>query len=395
MKIYKFTATLKKIIFLLVIIFMITIIFVASILAKRYNSNVLHGLEIVAKDNSGASISFDLKEEFERDFPEMKMAIYNKVEMSIKEKYSVENSVVYGADSEFFQVNKYPVLEGSYLFQSDIRAYNGYVVISRDLSYDLFNTVDVLGKDIEINNTNFSIIGVIESSRLLPWNPLYKEERLVVMPSYDFSKIANENGGISATILSTEKVDQSIVESWLEDKGLQLWHYEMKSNGKSNMVFRKNLSAVLFILGATVIVFILFILYAQIIDGLQVIDKWNKEMYPKEWFKYRRKQMIYSLAKIGLLSGIMVLIWWVITFDFYFDIYYDGSHSISSFREFVLWIIETQKYTLEDKRTSMSWTIDLLNRLRNYSLIGLMVMIYPNIIKGLKKIHVKVVLGSE
>lgn len=77
----------------------------------------------------------------------------------------------YGVGGEFFLFHPFPLLSGRYLSETD-RSENG-VILDNYASWELFGSVDVVGKHIKVGNAHFVVSGVVqgENVEVIPAEP--------------------------------------------------------------------------------------------------------------------------------------------------------------------------------------------------------------------------------
>ena len=78
--------------------------------------------------------------------------------------YGNENTTVniMGATPEIAQIISYPVAEGEFISEEDVKRGANVAVLGNKTATDLFNTEDPVGKIVRISGTQFEVIGVFE-----------------------------------------------------------------------------------------------------------------------------------------------------------------------------------------------------------------------------------------
>jgi len=78
--------------------------------------------------------------------------------------YGNENTTVniMGATPEITQIISYPVAEGEFISEEDVKRGANVAVLGNKTATDLFNTEDPVGKIVRISGTQFEVIGVFE-----------------------------------------------------------------------------------------------------------------------------------------------------------------------------------------------------------------------------------------
>lgn len=72
------------------------------------------------------------------------------------------NATVLGISSDFFIVRNVQIAEGSSISNEHIRSFSKVVILGSNISKDLFNNIDPLGRKIRINNLTFRVIGIMQ-----------------------------------------------------------------------------------------------------------------------------------------------------------------------------------------------------------------------------------------
>jgi putative ABC transport system permease protein len=85
-------------------------------------------------------------------------------EKLVKVVYENENSNVdiIGATPDIAQIISYPVAEGEFISEQDVKRGARVAVLGSKTATDLFKTEDPLGKTIRISGTQFEVIGILE-----------------------------------------------------------------------------------------------------------------------------------------------------------------------------------------------------------------------------------------
>ncbi len=85
-------------------------------------------------------------------------------EKMAKVVYGNENRTVdiIGATPDIAQIISYPVAEGEFISDHDVRRRANVAVLGSKTSTDLFGTEDPIGKTIRVSGTQFEVIGVLE-----------------------------------------------------------------------------------------------------------------------------------------------------------------------------------------------------------------------------------------
>jgi len=311
----------------------------------------------------------------EKTFSELDANFYSREKISIISDYGSTRANLYGSDENFFRFNKYPLINGSYFLKSDIKDNERYIVIGKSISDDLFNSTDVIGKEIEILEKKFTIIGVVEDEDLLIVNPFYEVEKLAVISNGVFLNIFNEHKIVHGEVRSDIDLERKALENILVDEGLTINNLEVTDALNYQTQFSMTTQIVFFIMGVLIIIELIKLVVIQYKQFIKNFKMFNNNHYIHQWHYLNDYNVTSSFLKLVVLIILGLLIYRVISFEFYIDVYYDGSYDIESFGDFYRWIIKEFSVSNTAYATSINETLYFLSRVRAISL-GAFFLVY-------------------
>jgi len=318
-------------------------------------------------------MDFSGLERFREDFPETELNFYSKGELSVATEYNQTSTTVYGTDEYFLNFNKYPLIRGSFFINRDIEQQEQFVVISRVVAKALFNNYDVIGREVQIRGETFTVIGVLEATKLLPLNPFYENEYIVIIPFNKFEQLLPTHKVVHFEILSKEAFPKNKLNNWLNDQGVESWRYEMEDISKINLVFMKNIRIFIFIMGVLVLFEIAIILLKSFKRLIKYLKESHRKYYVWQWLKNDYYKLLLIILGFAGIVVVMIVLWRGIIFEFHFGIYYDGSYPIRNLGDFIKWSVIELNNGDFTYRTSTYWLIKVLGKVRNYALVLLLI----------------------
>jgi len=294
---------------------------------------------------------------------------YSREKLTIDSEYGSVRVNVYGTDKNFFRFNRYPLISGSYFLKKDMENYERYIVIGKSVANGLFKTTDIIGKEVEIVGMKFTIIGVVEDEDLLPVNPFYETEKVAVISSGLFTRLLPNHKAIHGDVRSDKNLGKKAIENILSDEGLPLNTLEISDESKYQIQFQKNLRFVFFIMGALFIIDLAKRVINEYRQLIKRIKSFNREYYLNQWQKLHEHGIILNLAKLTSLIILILIIYKVIAFEFFIDVYYDGNYEINSIGDAFRWVIREISIKHTEYSTSISETIKFLAGVRTISLV--------------------------
>jgi len=123
------------------------------------------------------------------------------------------NTSIEGVDPPYFSIRKWVLGSGTLFTDHDLTSRRKVCVLGKTVADELFPETDPVGKRIRINNTPFTIVGVMESKGENSFGPA--QDDVIFMPST--TALYRIEGGtnisdIYASAVSEDKVDAAIEE---------------------------------------------------------------------------------------------------------------------------------------------------------------------------------------
>jgi len=319
-------------------------------------------------------ISFDKCKDFSRQYDQGQVGFYSSEEALVESDYGREVAEVYGSNNNFLEFNGFRLINGSFISEGDIENKENYIAISEKLALEMFKTLDVIGKDIMVYEEPFTVIGVFETSTNPVMNLLNKDEKLLIMPYAKFEELRPGNRAVHLEGQYGSEITKSEIMNWFEDNNINFSHYNYRNISHRQVVFKKNVQILLFLLGITLILELIYLLKQQGISFFNHTRGAIKEHYLFDWLKKDIRKIVFEFIRTSSLVFAIALIWRWITFDFYLGIYYDGSYLIENLGDFLKWVINTN--FIEDLLyNSPSFSaITWIDKIRN---IGLVLLVLP------------------
>lgn len=365
------SGTLRAVILLLLVL----VIIVCSSYINKYtvDRSEFHWSIDLDKDTSVVEgIPF---KNIEKTFSELDANFYSREKTSIISDYGSTRANLYGSDENFFRFNKYPLINGSYFLKSDIKDNERYIVIGKSISHDLFNSTDVIGKEIGISEKKFTIIGVVEDEDLLLVNPFYDVEKLAVISNGLFLSIFNEHKIVHGEVRSDMNLERKALENIIVDQGLTINNLEVTDASNFKTQFAMTIRIVFFIMGVFIIIELVKLVVTEYKQFIKNFKLFNTKHYIHQWHSLNDYNVISSFLKLVILIILCLIIYKAISFEFYIDVYYDGSYGIETFGDLYRWVIKEFTSSNTAYVTSINETIYFLSRVRVISL-GAFLFVY-------------------
>lgn len=375
----------KRGILFLLIILIVLIIVITSMYIRKFSMELVEFHWSVGIDSEFESVSLQKLDDI---FKEVDSNFYCKEKHIIESQYSTMVVSVYGTDENFFRFNKYPLIRGSYFLKKDIENNERYIIIGSSTSSALFNNDDIIGKEVELEGSKFTVIGVVEDESLLPINPFYEPENIAVISRESYTTLFPNSNAVYGEIRSDEDLGKKVVENVLSDAGVPVIALEIDDVTKYATQFKMNLEIVFFIIGLLLIIELIkkiLIEYRNLISNIRLF---RKKYYVKQWKNYNEYGITASVMKLILIFVLIMGIYKVISFEFFIDVYYDGSYGIDSFGDLFRWLLRELSIRHAANRTSITETIKLLVRIRTFSLVLFTILysqIYISVISRTRK----------
>ncbi|MBI9012919.1 MAG: ABC transporter permease [Clostridiales bacterium] len=364
----------KKILFGLIraviLLLLILIVIVCSFYINKYSvgKSEFHWSIDLDKDTSVVEgIPFKT---IDKTFSELDANFYSREKISITSQYGSTRANLYGSDENFFRFNKYPLITGSYFLKSDMEDYERYIVIGKSITKDLFNSTDVIGKEIEISKKKFTIIGVIEDEDLLIVNPFYDVEKVAVISNDIFVNIFSEHKIVHGEVRSDINLERKALENIMADEGLMINNLEVSDALNYKTQFSMTIKIVFFIMGVFIIIELVKLMVNEYKQFIKNFKLFNTKHYIHQWRCLNEYNVRSSFLKLMSLIVLSLLIYKVISFEFYIDVYYDGSYSIESIGDFYRWFIKEFSSGNSPYATSINEMIYFLSRIRVIGLLA-------------------------
>ena len=311
----------------------------------------------------------------DKTFSELDANFYSREKISIVSDYGSTRANLYGSDENFFRFNKYPLINGSYFLKSDIKDNERYIVIGKSITDDLFNSTDVIGKEIEILEKKFTVIGVVEDEDLLIVNPFYDVEKIAVISKDVFLSIFNDHKIVHGEVRADINLERKALENIIVDEGLMINNLEVTDALNYRTQFAMTIKIVFFIMGVLIIIELVKLVVTEYKRFISNLKLFNNKHYINQWHYLNDNNVISSVLKLVILIILCLLIYKAISFEFYIDVYYDGSYSIDSLGDLYRWVIKEFSISNTEYATSINETIYFLSRVRVISL-GAFLIVY-------------------
>jgi len=79
-------------------------------------------------------------------------------------RQSYNNVLICMIDEKYARFDKIKMVNGRFIWQRDIDEAHKYIVIEKGMATDLFSTIDCIGREVELNEHLFKVLGVYEKS---------------------------------------------------------------------------------------------------------------------------------------------------------------------------------------------------------------------------------------
>jgi hypothetical protein len=261
---------------------------------------------------SGGGSSSTIKDSFTLDEFERlqdllkgyKLSALSNDEVTLQNKWNSVQADVRGVNSEFFKFNSTSLLRGRLLSKEDVDKESNVIVIDEELAGKLFNSTDVLGRNIKIYDQEFKIVGVIAEENSVIDSFLYDGKPSLYMPITSFE---DAKGASNIVTIEVNTDNQSKVEAAIRNAGKNSSSYNFFELSKEEKLVSQNNKIILFILGTLLIIKLIGLLKATFDRGLYLF----KTVSEKEVLK----SMIYPTAMAIVLILLIVGIWYIIRFQ--------------------------------------------------------------------------------
>ncbi|HAU39832.1 TPA: multidrug ABC transporter substrate-binding protein [Candidatus Peregrinibacteria bacterium] len=123
------------------------------------------------------------------------------------------NASVYGVDSDYQEVKEVEMLQGRFFASDDEDSLSKVAVLGYGVYEDLFgaNGINVLNQQVEINEVNFRIVGVVQETGVT-------EDNLIYAPITTVQHYLTGSNSLSSVIVKTEEGDDiTVVKTAIED----------------------------------------------------------------------------------------------------------------------------------------------------------------------------------
>ncbi len=147
------------------------------------------------------------------------MSSYHNSIITYKDRKKYKFNIKY-VDAEFWDIMEFNFLEGSGFAVRDVEMHNPVAVINKKTCNEYFNGAVAVGETIEVNNRNFSVIGVVDNVSLLRIMP-YSDIWVPLTFSNDNIDHASVMGGFPgwyAMVMARDKSDLPAIRREFENQ---------------------------------------------------------------------------------------------------------------------------------------------------------------------------------
>lgn len=272
------------------------------------------------KSGSDIENGFDIKEarELREVLTPERITFYAFDKAVVKSGYYQEEAQICGIEGTFAELNRISLLNGAFLNGSDSEKKNNVAVIDSSLAKELFNSTDIIGLKITLYGSNFTIIGVSKRESSVFGILTDREPPYIYIP---LSLMNEKNSGCRITNFEFGTSDGSLGKTGVADKlsafGRNSDDFYITAYRDLEKLAEQRDDIILFIIWIYSIVLLLCDAVHIIKNFIEAAKTQTKDYYLWDALKKNIRQHMYDLIKFIVILAAVILIWKVISFDFY------------------------------------------------------------------------------
>lgn len=190
------------------------------------------------------------------------------------------------------------LLKGRFLNSSDINKKNSYAVLDKSLALQLFANLDCIGEEVMINNTNYSIIGIVSYKNKI--DHFINNTPKIYLPYPFLSESAEQYIEIQCQNGTVYSLENYICAKYPH---LQIMNFQASVNSIFNWIK---------ILGFAFLLFILWLTIQNLRSDYTLLsDKFQKDLqdyYWSETIKINKKRILKIILMAAACSIIILLL---------------------------------------------------------------------------------------
>jgi len=233
------------------------------------------------------------------------------------------NITVVGYSGQLANYYNLGLKNGRYLYDSGD---DQTVIVSKQIAEKFFMTEDVVGRTIDIGQSTFRIVGIFHRGDGL----VSGNEKMVFVSAKALSDLAGEENVLVDNLeISSDNVYPNEIKNVLSNWGMNSADFQVWSYGIRDKLMKQYGKLILFIVGLTIIIYLLMGFEKYFFDRIRgILVHYNESGYFTEFIKGNGKECIEVIGKLAIAMAVIYGLWIVIAFDFYKPPYIEFGNGI-------------------------------------------------------------------
>lgn len=249
----------------------------------------------------------------EEELAQAGITVYASQKAKLTGKNGVELSVTQtSTDDRYADVYGLSLLRGTYFVSTGLESMDRFAVISDKASLALFQNLDAVGHEIQINQTTYTVVGVYEPKRSLLCDLSSDGMDTVFIPISSQASIMGERPVNLTEPLQTEDGAQDGSHRAREILGAKLAGYQMEDLTQAMRVMEQTMRILWFVVGITGC--LIFLRIALGIFVQMAKDLRRKKMESTSF--WTGKRVAWLLLGVGMIAATGI-IWRLVSFSPY------------------------------------------------------------------------------
>ena len=247
-------------------------------------------------------------------------------------------------DDRYAEVYGLSLLRGTYFVSTGLESMDRFAVISDKASLALFQNLDAVGQEIQINQTTYTVVGVYEPKRFLLCDLSSDGMDTVFIPISSQASVMGERPVNLTEPLQAEDGTQDGSRTAQEILGTKLAGYQMEDLTQAMRVMEQTMRILWFVVGITGCLIFLRIalgIFIQMAKGLR-----RKKMESTSF--WTGKRVAWLLLGVGMIAAAGI-IWRLVSFSPYIPSQYlprDNVFDLQHYWQQFLSLVQTRNASI-------------------------------------------------
>lgn len=315
------------IIFLGILLIISGVVIGSAANSKLIETNGYFGMDkltITQKNNSSGQndvMAIEDMEKLKKILNNPNLTYTSNLKTYIQENKHAASVEIIGTNSLYPKFSNMSLSSGSFFTENAQEQNSRVAVIDEELALELFNTVQIVGKKIELFGKSFNIIGVIDDNESLLNNLVDDDIPSIYIPC---STLMELNSTASITHMELKTTDNTtfgnntiIVKEGLQAIGKNPENYSITDFNIEEALIKEKPDILMFLVGIISILILLFYLKGEIFSLIKVVILETKTDYVLDAVKANGLNIIILLVKSGVMAFLAIVLWKLVKFNLY------------------------------------------------------------------------------